>query len=330
MSPSYQQGDDLFVTSDTFFSLSSNVSVPYFEYLYYRINGGDWIEYLDAFSISGLDGVYTIDFYGIDFVGAVEEIKSITVNLVSLEIDSYFTECENGYFDVIFRKSKEGGFELVTTNPGVFIYRAEILNSWPALIDNLTYAFTLPADFIFSGTNPIHICLDGVDITPLCIIDGTNVIIFNIPSGALITVELHLKYALRGCLFPSLEEFTMKGYQFLNSITAFGGHPSVAGDGLLGSYSSIDILVAHQKKVTALAGFIYSSDGAPIFNALIELYDANNQLVTTTYSDESGFFYFLDLEAGVYSLQVVFQDQIDLTTVTAIKNEVVIVEVFLE
>jgi hypothetical protein len=297
----------------------------------YRINGGEWQEYFNNFTLSGPNGEHLIEFHGIDYLGNAEEVKSVTVNLVNLEIDSYFTNCPDGYFDVIFKyDKKKDWYELKATNPGSFHYQVDILNTWPILLENLTYFFTLPDEFYLVGGNPIHIYLDGADITSQCVFNDSSVVLFNIPASALISVKFHLKYGLKGSIFSSLEEFAMQGYQFLNCVTAFCGHPSVAEGGLLGSYSTIGTLVAHQKKVTALAGYVYSSDGAPISGAAVELFDESGILVSLTSTDETGFFYFLDLEVGVYSLQVVFQDFLDLSTVTTIRKEVVVLEIYLE
>ncbi|NHJ03873.1 MAG: hypothetical protein EAX90_03555 [Candidatus Heimdallarchaeota archaeon] len=318
-----------FVSSESTISIYENVTIPYFSQVLFRINGGDWQEYLHSFSLSGANGEYLIEFYGIDYLGNTEEIKSFTVTLTNPDISSYFTECEDSYFDVIFRKANDGTYQYVTTNPGVFIYRIEILNNWPLALDNLTYTFTLPEDFAFSGTNPIHVYLDGLDITPDCIIDGSTVTIFNIPAESLAMIELHLLFAPEQTNYASLDDFVLKNYQFNNSFIASAGALSILGFGLTGSYSSTNSLVAHQKKTTAIAGYVFSSDSTPIGGALIELYDSAGCLVASTSTDDAGFFYFLDLSSGEFSLKVIYDGLTNLEPVTTIKDNVVIVNIIL-
>jgi len=45
------------------------------------MNGGEWVEYLNNFTLSGPDGSYAIEYYGVDFHGVAEETKSFTVYL---------------------------------------------------------------------------------------------------------------------------------------------------------------------------------------------------------------------------------------------------------
>ena len=111
-------------------------------------------------------------------------------------------------------------------------------NTWPIGLDDYTITLLLPDDFLLSGTNPIHIYLDGVEITSLCTIDGTIITVHSIPAGSTITVETHLKYALRRTTFASLEEFAMKNYLFTVYTEGITGDVSIPGEGLFGSYST--------------------------------------------------------------------------------------------
>ncbi len=46
----------------------------------------------------------------------------------------------------------------------------------------------------------------------------------------------------------------------------------------------------------------------PIVNATIELHDIEGCLVANTTTDEYGFYYFLDIKKGTYSVVVIFEE----------------------
>ena len=104
------------------------------------------------------------------------------------------------------------------------------------------------------------------------------------------------------------------------------GDITIPGDGLFGSYSTGISLIAHQKKVTAIAGYIMDVDGNPLTNLLVELYDDTGTLVGSSYSDDLGFYYFLDLEPGEYELKVYHDADVHIQVATAIDKELVIVD----
>ncbi|MHA2122902.1 MAG: hypothetical protein ACW990_17020, partial [Promethearchaeota archaeon] len=89
-------------------------------------------------------------------------------------INSYISKGEYNpisYFDVIFTKSKQTGeYKLVATNPGQIFYIIELVNNWPVPMELLNIEATIPGDFVLKGSTPIHIYLDGLDITGDCII----------------------------------------------------------------------------------------------------------------------------------------------------------------
>ena len=137
----------------------------------------------------------------IDEIGNEEEEKFVDVRLVSLDIESYISKGISGEvindFDVIFRKCKEGGvdgFKLVATNPGQVFYHIDITNYWPIAVDKLTIYANFPSDFVMKGSGPIHIFLDGAQITGSCIIADGAITIFNIPSGSVVEIVIHLDY----------------------------------------------------------------------------------------------------------------------------------------
>lgn len=72
---------NIYVTSSTWFTLTATDSAPGsgVANTYYRINGGNWTEYVGAFNITGPIGTYTIDYYSVDGAGNQETPKTATV-----------------------------------------------------------------------------------------------------------------------------------------------------------------------------------------------------------------------------------------------------------
>jgi hypothetical protein len=222
---------NIFVTSDTEFTLTAIDDYSGVAHIYYRINNGDWMEYIEAFTLVGQDGTYTIEYYSVDATGKDEMPKSVTVILVSLEVNSYVSDGDNNpisYFDVVFSK-KNTGYQLVATNPGQIFYNIEIINGWPIAVDSLTIDANIPTDFVLKGARPIHVYLDGIDITDICTIDGTLIIVTDVPAGSMVYVNIHMDYALKGTTYESLDDFGMKDYIFEVSVSGSGGSPSIPG-----------------------------------------------------------------------------------------------------
>ncbi len=306
--------NNIFVTSDTIFTLSASDDVPGVvdvsgvKHTYYRINDGEFQIYLDPFSLKGVDGVYTIEFFSIDHAGN-EELPYLTqtVTLVSLSANSYLTDSSFNpisFFDFILTKSKEGGYKLVATNPGQFYYNIEITNNWPISLDTLVVEAILPAEFVLKGAMPIHVYLDGNDITEQCTITGTTVTVMNVPVGSEVYIAIHMDFGLKGCTFDTLEDLMVETYKFDTYVVGSTGIVPSQGDGLYGTYRTSNILSAHQKKTTAIAGYITDVDGNPLANLLVELFDSNNNLIGTTLTNDDGFFYFIDISSGDYEIHV--------------------------
>ncbi|MFB0562508.1 MAG: NosD domain-containing protein [Candidatus Lokiarchaeia archaeon] len=304
---------NIYVTSDTDFTLSATDEVSGVAHIYYRINGGSWMNYTGAFKLVGPDGTYIIEYYSDDVAGNNETLKSATVILVSLEVNSYLTDSDFNsinFFDIVFSKDKSGGYKLVATNPGQIYYNIELINNWSITVETLTVEVIIPEDFVLKGAMPIHVYLDGNDITELCTINGTTITVTNVPVGSKVYVTIHLDYALKGTIWESVDEFVMKSYTFMVMVSGFGGD-------LIGDYSSSANLIAHQKKTTAISGYVTNADGTPVTGAMVELFDSDGNLVGTTVTDEYGFYYFINIEAGEYTVKVTSHEKV----VTAIKNE---------
>nr|MDO8081490.1 NosD domain-containing protein [Candidatus Freyarchaeota archaeon] len=75
------EAGNIYVTSDTMFTITATDAFSGVAYSYYRINGGDWIEYVEPFTITGPIGTYTIEYYSVDGAGNKETPKSKTVIL---------------------------------------------------------------------------------------------------------------------------------------------------------------------------------------------------------------------------------------------------------
>ncbi len=327
----------IFITSETVFALSASdevlgvADVSGVKNTYYRINNGELQICLEPFSLRGPDGVYTIEFFSTDFAGNEEMPHSTqTITLVSLSVNSYLTDSSFNpisFFDFIFTKNnKEGGYKLVATNPGQFYYNLEITNNWPLPLDTLVVEALLPTEFILKGAMPIHVYLDGNDITGQCVITGTTVTVTNVPVGSKVYIAMHMDFSLKGCNFNSLEDFMVETYQFDTNVVGSAGIVPSQGNGLYGTYQTADNLTAHQKKTTAIAGYIKDADGNPLANQLVELFDADNNLIDTTLTNDDGFFYFIDISSGEYEIHV--NGYIE--TVSATKNELSLIFITME
>jgi len=307
-----------YVTEYSSFLLTANDDLSGVAQIFYRINGGNWIEFFDSFNLAGPNGNYIIEYYSIDKLGNVEDIQQNTdLKLVNLEISSYLGDGDNNpisYFDLIIKDRKSDGYEIVATNPGQIFYYIEITNVWPIEINSLCFTLGIPEDFILKGTNPIHVYSEEADITEWCTIEGFNITVSNIFSKSSIKVIIHLDYGLKNIIYDTLEEIAMNGYLFTTGVAAHG-------EALTQSASVHSNLIAHQKKLTAIAGYVMYIDGNPVQNVVIELYDSDGQFLGTTLTDEDGFFYFIDMAEGDYEVHIYYENYTDFEIVTAISDE---------
>ncbi|MEM2133775.1 MAG: hypothetical protein QXG44_02915 [Candidatus Jordarchaeaceae archaeon] len=149
---------NIYVTSTTKFTLTATDYVSGVAHTYYRINGGDWIEYIGAFNITGKVGTYTVEYYSVDVAGNKEPPNSETVileeefqgygvirigrqwfngeaslfrseNLIRVEVGEHLAfwnivkqwenQCKNGSLEVYFGEGFLGRIVLI-------VYRGEI------------------------------------------------------------------------------------------------------------------------------------------------------------------------------------------------------------
>ena len=178
----------------------------------------------------------------------------------------------------------------------------------------------IPDDFILKGSTPIHVYLDGIDITTECIINGNLITIQDIPPDSAIRVVVHLDYGLKGNTYESLEEFGMVGYVFETIVSGINGESLIIDDGLEQSSQSSATLTSHQKKTTAIAGYVYDGDGNPIEGTIVVLY-RNGNPVSSIITDENGFYYFIDVEVEMYEVRVLVGGITEIQVATTSKNE---------
>ncbi|MFW9810686.1 MAG: OmpL47-type beta-barrel domain-containing protein [Candidatus Thorarchaeota archaeon] len=326
MEPYYTDGFLYYVTSGTLFTLDRSDDVSGIAATYYRIDEGEWIVYTDGFKIDGPDGTYSISYFSTDNVGNTEDTHTTTVQLVSLKSESYVTDGDGNElssFRIVMSKTKSGEYRLVATNPGQFFYHVELENAWPLAVDALNVLLDIPSDFAFQGTNPIHVFLDDIEITEHCIITDNNVYVENFDSGSRLHIIAHLTYALRGNLYETLSDFIIKSYTFTSEISGLSGSLSVPGSSLAGSYYTSIGLVGNLKKTTAIAGYVRDANGLPVPGVTVKLLDELGQVLLETTTDEQGFYYFINIEAGIYQVEVIVEGIAFSSIVEAIKGIVV-------
>jgi hypothetical protein len=152
------------------------------------------------------------------------------------------------------------------------------------------------------------------------VINGNLISLFNLSPGGHVKVVVHLDYALKGTYYPSLDDFGMIGYLFSAEVTSSYGDPLLPGDYLEGTSEHTATITTHQKKTTAIAGYVYNPNGDYLQGLTVELY-LNGVLIATTSTDENGFYYFIDIEEGVYEVRVYYSDTNEIQVATASKNE---------
>ncbi|MFW9969726.1 MAG: PKD domain-containing protein [Candidatus Odinarchaeota archaeon] len=292
-----------YVTSSTIFTLEATDEFSDIAYTKYIIKGVEF-DYTEPFTLSGPDGIYLVSFYSADTAGNVETPQEpLEFYLVNLKASSWLTDSDFNpisYFDFIFRKDNQlGGYTLVATNPGQFYYHIEVLNNWPITVDTLIIEANLPEPFILKGAMPIHVYLDGVDITESCTINGAVVEILNVPLGSTVYITIHMDYGYKGSNWASLSDFILASYKFNTEVTA------PPGDGLCAYYQSSSYLYGHQKKTTGICGFVTDIDGNPRVGVVVYLCSEDGlTIIDSTVTDTNGFYYFIDMELPAYKIVI--------------------------
>jgi protocatechuate 3,4-dioxygenase beta subunit len=99
------------------------------------------------------------------------------------------------------------------------------------------------------------------------------------------------------------------------------GDPLIIDDGLEQTLQHSATLITHQKKTTAIAGYVFDLNGNPIEGAEVQLW-TDNTFCGSFITDENGFYYFIDIAEGVYEVRVYFDGILKgMQVATASKNE---------
>lgn len=297
---------------------------PYLAYYEVTLNGSyyDWglftlMSESVTINIDGLDiGVYeftiVVSNYGANTTDTV--IVTVMKSEIPDHVTSYFTN--NGdkaisTFDVIFKKSIDG-YKLVQIHPHRIAFNIEFVNIWPYDLGTLVFSINIPSDFYLREDNPIRIYADGIDVTDSALISGTEITLYNIASGSNVTIRIMVDYALLGIVFESIDDFGLHGYWF-DVATTESGPTTVTSD-----YSRSS-LISKQNKVTMIAGFVLDINGIPMIGMIVELYDSEGYLIANTSTDVDGFYYFIDIERGVYVV-IVRYNQMEYESEAVVKN----------
>ena len=83
-------------------------------------------------------------------------------------------------------------------------------------------------------------------------------------------------------------------------------------------------------KITAIASFVMDVDGNPIVGVTVKLFDSSGNLVAETVTDENGFYYFVDIKAGDYVIEVTYNGQTYAQETSVAKDELAQVDFEIE
>jgi hypothetical protein len=168
------------------------------------------------------EGTYTIDARAFDNLGNMgvdeepPEATAVHLELSTSFSDSDFNPIEG--FDVIFSAQKPPTYK-ISTNPGTLYEIIEITNTGSTVtLPDLILDVTIPieADFLgpgapafeLQGAKPVHIYLDGAEVTPKgkWMPDLSNLEVGqDLAPGDTITLTIHYEYAFKGEQYSASE-----------------------------------------------------------------------------------------------------------------------------
>jgi len=133
-----------------------------------------------------------------------ELIATLSQPILIITIDSWITDsdfCNITEFRAVFTPDgKTGYYKLTATNPGQFYQNILVNNNGPSPL-NITITYDIDPNFTMQGAVPIHIYTDldrTIDITSNCTFLDNKITTYNVPSGGIVYVTIHLDYALKG------------------------------------------------------------------------------------------------------------------------------------
>jgi len=294
-------------------TISWTATDPYLEYYDISMDGlfYDWGLFDSTFevvtiNVDGLDvGVheFTITVSNLGFNATDTVIVRVLEGDIPEHVDSYLSDDKGTvltYFDVVFRKVNDA-YKLVTTRPSNMFYNIEFTNIWNYTLHDVSFNIVIPSDFVLKGTNPTQVFLDGVEISQFADINGTLIIIYNINSGSNVSIRIEVDYALKGTFYDEFDDFDIQGYWFEVTTSEIGANT-------LTSDSSKSSIFSNLKKETSIAGYVTDILGNPLADVPVELYDDKGDRVASTITDDDGFYYFVDIRKGSYSVVIIYED----------------------
>lgn len=69
-------------------------------------------------------------------------------------------------------------------------------------------------------------------------------------------------------------------------------------------------MIGIEKKTTTIAGFVTDLNGNPIIGVQIDQPDMLGNILASTETDENGFYYFINVDVGDYTIQLTLNDGI--------------------
>jgi len=152
-------------------------------------------------------------------------------------------------FRAVFRPDRKTGlYVLTSTNPGQFFLNilGTNLKSTPV---NITIMYSLdPAFKLKEIGKPIHVYADKdreIDITQSVLIKDGTIEAYNVPSGGVVYVVIHLDYVLKGTKYsPSQVEAWYSEHTFTATINSIFSSTKITDNGLADTSFQTELYLA--------------------------------------------------------------------------------------
>ncbi|MFX1428330.1 MAG: carboxypeptidase-like regulatory domain-containing protein, partial [Promethearchaeota archaeon] len=254
--------------------------------------------------------------------------KITTSDLCYFDIND---DLEGQQFRLIFTQNpldpSHSTYKLTASNPGQFYYNVFFAGT-PGSEAPLT--INIPYPFETQGANPIHI-YSYVSIGPEgCFIPSNEIscnfvieilsdngleisIDGNVPESGLIYVTIHLDYGLKkevGFIKDAYDNAINQGidtendfddlyiYNYENYQFSYSFYNMPIDDEVI---QNINVF----KHDPGFAGLVLDGSNTPIANVKVEIYDPDNNLLTTLFTDDDGFYFFHYKHTGKGAMYVV-------------------------
>jgi hypothetical protein len=202
----------------------------------YSLELETWVGVLDAESFD--DGQVTIMAYGEDELGSTgSDPTPPTVTVVHIDLSIGFLDGELNILDqldVKFTGNRRKGLRLNTV-PGNFFEVITVTNTGTrATLPEVVLEVTVPIEkeflgvgkeaFVLLGKKPVHVYLDGVDVTPkgglsnLELLDTGQ----SLEPGSTLEVYIHFVYAFKGERYDAVDVSTWVGEEYMFEVSLLG------------------------------------------------------------------------------------------------------------